>query len=127
VARPQGAKAPWFCNTGGRVGPLGLALAWPDPVKWAPPHRRRTAPPAVQRRKGERETISCKPVNKLKFKTQNCKLNFSPSFWPQMKNFLIPFLFSFLRSTTFVLGTFSFEYWFVSYFKVFKNSIKGFI
>ena len=43
-----------------------------------------------------------------------------------MKNLWIPFLFSFLRSTTFVSGTFPFEQWFMSYFKRFNFSIKGF-
>ena len=61
----------------------------------------------------ERDRDSGSFVNNPKFKTQFCNFKFSPS-WLQMKKKLISFLFSFLRSTTFVLCTFSFEQWFVS-------------
>ena len=54
-------------------------------------------------------------VIRPKFKLQFSKLHFSPSSWPQMKNFLIPFLLSFVRYTTFVSSTFTFEQWFRSY------------
>src|SRR6185312_17568559 len=59
-------------------------------------------------------------VNKTKFKNQFCNFNFSPSSWPQMKKFLIPFLLGFSRSTTFVLCTFSFVQWFESYYKTMR-------
>ena len=45
--------------------------------------------------------------------------------WPQMKNFWIPILFSFSRSTNFVSCTFSFELWFANYFKISKIPLKG--
>ena len=52
-----------------------------------------------------------------------CQLWFSYCFVGQMKNFWIPTLFSFSRSTTFVSGTFSFEQWFESYLIISKPPI----
>ena len=51
-----------------------------------------------------------------------CQLWFSYCFWGQMKNFWIPTLFIFSRSTTFVSGTFSFEQWFESYLIISKTT-----
>ena len=52
-----------------------------------------------------------------------CQLWFSYCSRGQMKNFWIPTLFSFSRSTTFVSGTFSFEQWFESYLIISKTTI----
>ena len=51
-----------------------------------------------------------------------CPLWFSYCSRGQMKNFWIPTLFSFSRSTTFVSGTFSFEQWFESYLIISKTT-----
>ena len=51
-----------------------------------------------------------------------CQLWFSYCSRGQMKNFWIPTLFSFSRSTTFVSGTFSFEQWFESYLIISKTT-----
>ena len=51
-----------------------------------------------------------------------CNLCFSYCSRGQMKNFWIPTLFSFSRSTTFVLRTFSFEQWFESYLIISKTT-----
>ena len=51
-----------------------------------------------------------------------CNLCFSYCSRGQMKNFWIPTLFSFSRSTTFVSGTFSFEQWFESYLIISKTT-----
>ena len=51
-----------------------------------------------------------------------CQLWFSYCSRGQMKNFWIPTLFIFSRSTTFVSGTFSFEQWFESYLIISKTT-----
>ena len=79
-------------------------------------HRGGIPSPAYGRRerRGERDAVSGILVNNSKFCIQFTKLYFSPFSWPQKKKYRIPFLFRFLRSTTFISGTFSFEQYFVS-------------
>ena len=92
-----------------RIARAKQGRKWPKPEGFAVP------PPGGVRTESRGEVNGIFVINS-KFKIQFCKLNLSPSRWTQMKNICISFLFSFLRSKTFILGTFSFGKWFVSYF-----------
>ena len=79
MAIPGGASGAVSGNPGAREADLAGA-----DQKAAPTHGRRHG---EKQRGGRRDGGDGKAVNNSKFQSQVRKLSFSPSSWPQMKNF----------------------------------------
>ena len=113
----------WCCSVEGRVHLFVFfseSRHLPE-TKFRPKFRRNSLIPNEKRIQIQKTKFRWIPTEIRWFSTGKCShLWFSYCSRGQMKNFWIPTLFSFSRSTTFVSGTFSFEQWFQSYLIISK-------